>query len=134
MNPEKRSYTWRQGGSASRLKQSRLDYWIVSAHMLYDLVDIKPSTGSDHSLIDINFYKKIATDRGPSFWRFNANLLHDKVYVEQIKQKYNTVLIKYKDELDLGLKWDLIKMELRTATISYSKLKQRKNEQIYTML
>ena len=37
LNPNKRAYTWRQGSSAARLKQSRLDYWLISMNMMYDL-------------------------------------------------------------------------------------------------
>jgi exonuclease III len=34
INPNIRRYTWRQGSSATTLKQSRLDYWLVSMHMM----------------------------------------------------------------------------------------------------
>jgi exonuclease III len=131
LNPEVRRYTWRQGSSASRLKQSRLDYWLVSVHMVYDLntVDIKASTGSDHSLIDINFYKTETAKRGPSFWRFNTSLLQEEKYVNQIKLCYNEALNKYNDTIDKGLKWDLIKMDLRLATINYSKIRAKESRE-----
>jgi hypothetical protein len=127
LNPERRCYTWRQGSSASRLKQSRLDYWLVSVHLMYDLnnVDIKSSIRSDHSMIDIDFYKSDTPDRGPSFWRFNASLLKDKTYIEQIKTCLEKATEKYKDLNDTGLKWDMIKMELRSTTICYSKNKAK---------
>ena len=129
LNPEKRCYTWRQGSSAARLKQSRLDYWLTSIHMTYDLntVDISSSTGSDHSLIELNFYKNETAKRGPSFWRFNASLLKDKKYIEQINLSYKNAINKYNNMTDKGLMWDLIKMELRSATISYSKYKAKEN-------
>jgi hypothetical protein len=129
LNPNKRCYTWRQGRSATTLKQSRLDYWLVSAHMTYDLqyVDINPSARSDHSLINIGFYKSTTPERGPSFWHFNANLLKDQDYVKLIKEKYATALVKYEDLEDKGLKWDLIKMELRSSTICFSKNKAKEN-------
>jgi exonuclease III len=77
VNPTTQQYTWRQGSSLARLKQSRLDYWLVSIHMIYDLdtIEIKTSTRSDHSLIELNFYKSRIPQRGPSFWNFNASLL-----------------------------------------------------------
>ena len=131
LNPETRSYTWRQGSSAARLKQSRLDYWIVSLHMMYNLesIDIKGSTRSDHSLIDLDFYKSETPVRGPSFWHFNASLLKDKKYIEQINTCYNDSVIKYNDIEDKGLKWDLIKMEMRSSTICYSKTKSKENKE-----
>jgi exodeoxyribonuclease-3 len=84
LNPETKRYTWRQGSSATRLKQSRLDYWLVSVHMMYDLdiVDILSSSRSDHSMITIDFFKSDIPQRGPSFWRFNASLLKDADYVK----------------------------------------------------
>jgi exonuclease III len=127
LNPNKKSYTWRQGSSATRLKQSRLDYWLVSVHLMYELynVDIKASTGSDHSMIDIDFYNREAPKRGPSFWRFNASLLKDKAYVQQINTGYAKAVEKYSDIEDKGLKWDLIKMELRSTSVCYSKNKAK---------
>jgi exonuclease III len=127
LNPNKKSYTWRQGSSVTRLKQSRLDYWLVSVHLMYDLhnVDIKASIGSDHSLIDIDFYNCEAPKRGPSFWRFNVSLLKDKAYVEQINTGYAKAVGKYSDIEDKGLKWDLIKMELRSSTVCFSKNKAK---------
>ena len=35
---------------------------------------------------------------------------------------------KYANVEDLGLKWDLIKMEIRGFTIKYSKIKMKKRE------
>ena len=133
MNPDKKSYTWRQGSSVSRLKQSRLDYWLISTHMIYDLemVDIKPCTSSDHSLIDLDFYKNNTTARGPSFWRFNASLLKDSTYIERIKNCINNSIIKYEEVSDKGLRWDLIKMDIRTSTISYSKFKAKESKDCF---
>ena len=56
VNPELKRFTWR-GITKKGLVQSRLDYWICSAHMLYDLysIDIKPGIKSDHSIISISF-------------------------------------------------------------------------------
>ena len=129
LNPSSRRYTWRQGGSASRLKQSRLDYWIVSMNMMYDLehVDIQSSLRSDHSLISINFYKSETPNRGPSFWRFNASLLRDNEYVNKVKECYGMAVEKYKEIENLGLKWDLVKMEMRSFTVCFSKTKARLN-------
>ena len=127
INPTKKQYTWRQGSSATRLKQSRLDYWLVSIHMMYDLdiVDIKISTRSDHSLIELSFYKSTIPERGPSFWNFNASLLKDPEYVDALKVSFAQAQGKYDYLEDKGMKWDLIKMELRTSTICFSKTKAK---------
>ena len=130
LNPEVRRYTWRQGSSLTRLKQSRIDYWLVSMHMMYslDTVDIASSIRSDHSIIEINFFKSEVPLRGPSFWHFNAALLKDTKYIEQIKNTYKESLEKYMDVEDKGMKWDLLKMEMRSSTICYSKTKAKETK------
>ena len=129
LNPNKIRYTWRQGGKNSPLKQSRLDYWIVSIPTIYDLdtVEICPGFRSDHSLIAINFHKSTDATRGPSFWRFNATLLKDENYVEKIKKTIQESRVTHANTEDGGLLWDLIKMDIRSITISYSKNKAREN-------
>jgi exonuclease III len=129
LNPTTKQYTWRQGGSSKTLRQSRLDYWLSSNHMLYELVQtsILPGFRSDHSLLTISFFKKETSERGPSYWRFNANLLRDTEYIQFIKDKITTFKVKYENEQNHGLKWDLIKMEIRSSSICYSKTKALKN-------
>jgi hypothetical protein len=129
LNPNTRRYTWRQGKSADTLKQSRLDYWIISTHMIYDLnkVDIKPGFRSDHSLIEIYFQGHQDQDRGPSFWHFNASLLKNKDYTDYMNNRIEEILEKHKDIDNLGLKWDVVKMEIRSSTICFSKNLAKKN-------
>jgi exonuclease III len=126
-NPNKKCYTWRQGSSMTRLKQSRLDYWLVSTHLMFQLenVDIQSGLRSDHSLININFYKSEKPDRGPSYWRFNASLLKDSNYIKQINTCFSENLEKYKNLEDKGLLWDMLKMEMRSSTICFSKNKAK---------
>jgi exonuclease III len=130
-NPNEKQYTWRQGGKNSQLKQSRLDYWIVSTHLMFQLenVEIQTSMRSDHSLISINFFKNHAPDRGPSFWRYNASLIKDPDYITQIKSCIKNSISKYKQNTDKGLMWDLIKMEIRSTTICFSKNKAKKTRE-----
>ena len=67
---------------------------------MYDLnsMDIRPSIRSDHSMIGLEFYNKDeVAKRGPSFWHFNASLLKDKVYTDQIKVGFQNALDKYAD-------------------------------------
>jgi hypothetical protein len=123
LNPHLRRYTWRQGKTTATLRQSRLDYWLISNHLIYDLnkVDIQPGFRSDHSLIDISFQGHQDTDRGPSFWRFNANLLRNKEYINYMNTRIDELKEKYKNTENKGLLWDVIKMEIRSSTICFSK-------------
>ena len=124
LNPTSQRYTWRQ---TNPLRQSRLDYWFTSIHMLYNVTDcsIKPSYRSDHSLITLTLETNPTEKRGPGLWKFNSGLLRDEVYVGYIKgviDQYKTI---YHDVENKGVKWDLIKMEIRTATIAYAKTQAR---------
>ena len=55
-NPDTRRYTWRGLTRQGRVF-SRLDFWLISAHMIYDLIktDISPSIKTDHSIITLTF-------------------------------------------------------------------------------
>ena len=120
LNPTLTRYTWRRNNP---LQQSRLDYWLISSHMLYNMtnVDIKASFKSDHSPIKIAFECQSNDRRGPGFWKFNSSLLLDPTYCEYAKGIIEKYEKEYSEVLDRALRWDLIKMEIRTATISYSK-------------
>ena len=58
---------------------------------------------------------------GPGFLKFNGPLLEDSIYTEEIQNNIKAFREKYDYVEDKGLKWDLIKMEIRGFTIAYSK-------------
>ena len=59
--------------------------------------------------------------RGPGFWKFNNSLLEDKEYTTKILELYPQLREKYHYVNDQQLFWELIKMEIRSTTISFSK-------------
>ena len=65
--------------------------------------------------------------RGPDFWKFNKSLLTDKDYTEPISKKIPEFASKYHEVTDKGLLWEMIKMEIRAATILFSKRKAKEN-------
>jgi hypothetical protein len=99
--------------------------------MIYELnkVDIKPGFRSDHSLIEINFQGNDTCDRGPSYWRFNANLLKNLEYTNYMNTRIDEIIQKYEGMEDPGMKWELIKMEIRSSTICFSKKNAIKNKE-----
>ena len=120
LNPETKRYTWRR---LNPLQQSRIDYWFVSTHMMYNVVtcNIRASFKSDHSPICISLEYILSDKRGPGFWKFNSSLLLDAdycAYMKGIIQKYSE---EYQYMENKSLKWDLLKMEIRSSTIAYSK-------------
>ncbi len=133
VNPDIKRFTWR-GNTRKGLVQSRLDYWICSTHMLYNLqsVDIKPGIKSDHSILNITFKMQNSVQRGRGFWKFNSSLLCDTGYIKKIKQILDDCSNRYND-VEKGLRWEVIKCELRSATISYASWKtklERKEEEL----
>jgi exonuclease III len=120
-NPNVKRYTWRHGKKADTLKQSRLDYWLVSNYLLYNLdsVDIKTGFRSDHSLIDLTLFGQHISSRGPSFWRFNASLLRNTEYTDYMNNRIEEIKDMHTNIEDKGLLWDTIKMEIRASTICF---------------
>lgn len=123
--PQQLGFTWRD----KALKvQTRLDYFLVSKTFksIINKCDIMFAPLSDHSAIFLGIqtddYQKT---RGPGFWKFNSSLLRDNKYVEPLRDQISQSKLKYDNIEDKSLKWDLIKMEIRSFTIQYSKRKAR---------
>ena len=66
------------------------------------------------------FRNLILVDR-PGFWKFNNALLEDDEYKEMIRELHPSLRKKHSSAQDKQLFWELTKMEIRTATISFSK-------------
>ena len=129
INPYEKVFTWHRGH-----KRSRLDYFFISEHLLNKLETVKilPGIHSDHSLIHLSLDSVTTTARGKGFWKFPEKLLHDQEYVVKLKDIIKSKTNEYTIE-DLGLKWDLIKMDIRNFTVpycSYKKKETSKHEKI----
>ncbi|KAL9989297.1 hypothetical protein ACROYT_G003831 [Oculina patagonica] len=132
LNPELESYTWR---NKSHKIQCRLDFFLISEELTSIVASNKifhaPET--DHSAISLHLQAEINKQkRGPGFWKFNTSLLKDEDYVNDLRKNMNVYKTKYESIDDKGLKWDLIKMEIRGFTVKYAKTKakKRKNEEV----
>ena len=132
LNPQLESFTWR---NKSHKIQCRLDFFLIS-EKLADLVTsckIFHAPETDHSAISLHLQAKIKQqNRGPGFWKFNTSLLRDEAYVNELRKNINLYKAKYESIDDKGLKWDLIKMEMRGFSVKYakSKAKRRKNDEV----
>ena len=65
------------------------------------------------------------TPRGPGLWKFNNTLLKDEQYVAMIRDMYTQARSHYSYLTDKRLFWEMMKMEIRTASISYAKSKAK---------
>ena len=125
LNPRALSFTLRDQAFKS---QSRLDFFLITADLVYLTKEsnIMHTPFSDHFAIMLNIQSfEQRKKSGPGFWKFNTSLLEDKEYVEKMCESIPAFKEKYKDVTDLGLKWDVIKMEIRSFTVQHSKKRAR---------
>jgi len=82
---------------------------------------------TDHSVITLYPKSESARQpRGPGFWKLYNSLLEEHEYSNRLRESVTLFKNKYADVEDLGMKWDLLKMEIRGFTIKYSKIKAKK--------
>ena len=128
MNPSVEQFTWR---NKSFKIQCGLDFFLISTklNVLTDKCKILYTPETDHSAIMLHIKSdELKHKRGPGFWKFNQSLLQDEIYVSNLRAEIPNFKQKYDDVEDLRLKWDLIKMEIRSFTIEYSKNKAKKRK------
>ena len=104
------------------LKQSRLNYILISESLsnLVENIYVRPSYRSDHSAVVLEV-KFNMFDRGRGLWKFNNSLLTDKNYIEKVKQTIDNVTGQYMQNVIEDSSFiDVLLMEIRGATISYS--------------
>ena len=129
-NPNKKEFT-RSANSRGGIVESRLDYWLVSMGITYLVKNIEIIDGldSDHSIITMKLNLLNTCKRGKSYWKFNNDLLTDKIYIEKIK----TIIGKIKDEDQMENKntlWEFTKCEIRGLTMKYAKKKAKKERHL----
>ena len=59
--------------------------------------------------------------RGPGFWKLNSSLLEDKEYTTKSLELYPQLRERYHNVNDQQVFWELIKIKIRSTTISFSK-------------
>ena len=119
--------------SKSLKLKSRIDYFLISRTIARNVVkaEIRSSIAPDHKAIFLSLEVQGEFKRGPGTWKFNNQLLEDKDYIDLINTSYPRILDKYKEVKSKRLVWEMIKMEIRSTTIEYSKkrrLKLRRKE------
>ena len=127
LHPDEKFFTWHRGN-----KRTRLDYIFCSDHLLNFIEDssILPGIQSDHSLLKLSIISGNKQNRGKGFWKFNSSLLHDSVYVENIKNIIQNVSSIHTDSVDKGAVWEFIKLEIRSYNIPY-RIKKKKQKHAY---
>ena len=128
LNPDKLRYTRRQQ-SRSGFSQSRLDYFLISCHLQFQVkdADILPSIKSDHSLLKLQLNIIDEPPRGKGVWKLNSSLLLQPDYIQLITETIESAKRDALNLTDKSLSWDFIKCRVRTESISYAIREKKKN-------
>jgi hypothetical protein len=150
LNLELRRYTWRRNNP---IQQSRLDFFLVSDLLSAEVhnADILPGYRTDHSLILLSL-GKVQEGKRFSLWKFNASLLKDKEYLEEVntfiedvKKEYAVLLYNQEliseirnDEIQFVISdqlfLDTLLMKIRDRTIGYATKKKKQNKETEQLL
>ena len=105
----------------------RIDFLLVAKNLTKYVKksDSQPSIAPDHCAVYIILSIPEINSRGPGFWKFNNSLLADGEYLEMVRELLPFLRNKYKNVKDIQLFWELLKMEIRSATISFAKGKAK---------
>ena len=124
-NKELSQFTWRGKGQAG-LGQSRIDFWLISSSLEYEVDKclIQPGLLSDHSILLLSLNLLQIQRRGRGTWKFNNNLLKDLEYIELIKKAIQQVQ-EHSDFLHKSTRWEYLKCQMRTETMILPGLKLR---------
>ena len=130
------------------LKQGRLDYILISQGLsnIVENFSIKPGYRSDHSAVVMEL-KFNPFSRGHGLWKFNNSLLYDDVYVAKVKQTIQEVKKQYQKHstknaddpnyieiVDDSILLEVLLMEIRGITISYSSYKKKEKDKLEKVL
>ena len=130
MHPKETLFTWHH---KSLKIHCRLDYFLVSTGIINQIKECKiiPVSFSDHAAVSFSFLSEDYEKCGPGFFKFNNSLLEEKNFVEELNENIEKYKEKYGYLDDKRLYWEMIKMEIRSFTLFFSKRrsKQRRNEE-----
>jgi len=131
-HPNESLFTWHHKSSKIRC---RLDYFLVSSGIINPVQECKiiPVSFSDHAAVCFSLFSKEYEKRGPGFFKLNNSLLEVKNFIEELKKNIEMYKVKYGDvtAADKRLYWEMIKMEIRSFTLFFSKrrAKQCRNDE-----
>ena len=94
--------------------------------------DIITIPGTDHRGVTIEF-QLTDVSRGPSYWKFNENLLKNAAYLDLINHVIDEHIVSSYLS-DPRVTWDMCKIKIKEATISYCRNKARVNRNKVTNL
>ena len=96
--------------------------WLISKRLADVVSDCKivPSIAPDHSAVTLSMRSAISMPRGPGLWKFNSELLKEKLFVQGMKSEIAKSERKHSYVSDARTKWELIKCDIRSFSQAYS--------------
>ena len=123
-NPKARNFTW--SCTKPSFTARRLDYILLSSNLTSFVKDIniKNIGYSDHKGVHLllNF---VSFKRGPSIFKFNTQILKDIDFVNEIKSEIKRIKTL---ELDPHLKWEYVKIQIKSLGMVYGRIKANKKK------
>ena len=115
--PEQFSFTWKR---RDPLVMTRLDYVLapLNSTVIVDRCEIWSQFLSDHSFLFVEIVLNNEI-RGPGLWKFNTRHLSSNEYVNKVNSILEEAPHKYLN-LDPTRKWEMVKHDVRSYSISYS--------------
>ncbi len=122
-HPNASQFSWVKPNGSSK---SRIDFWLIAEEYseLATNVSISAAPLTDHCLISLTLTPVIKHAIRKDYWKFNAELLKDKVYCSQIRNLVSEI----KNDFSLrssGIKWEYFKFKTREISIRAAKQKSR---------
>ena len=125
-NQDKQQFTWRR---KDKTQASRIDMIFIGTYFfsLVETCKIKPVTiqSTDHQSVYINFIPGVS-EKGRGYWKINNSILQEVEYqllINNLIDKY--IYDKVNNNVDGRLLWDVLKIEIREATMIYCKSKSK---------
>ena len=134
-NKQKMQFTWKR---QALNEASRIDYFLIPTDLLTSVVssDIRPAQISRTSHLAVSLKLKIGQqNRGSGLWKINNSVLQDNDYRLLITRIIeNTKLTSENSNYTAQNVWEQIKVDVREATQSFSKLKAKQTQNRCTLL
>ena len=129
-NPKMKTFTFRQHHFLG-LIQRRLDYLFISQKLQESVkkIQILSSFSSDHSPILASFVISNVSLRGSGLWKFNNSLVTNAKFVEEMNEHIRKTISNFNNDPNLcdQMKWELLKYEIRSFSINFSKKKGKQS-------
>ena len=134
-NENKKQMSWyRRKAFSTKLSGSRIDFALTSISLTNVVENIQYSYGhkTDHALLMLELGTRNKT-RGLGYWKFNKNLLHDKVFVNTANKIIDSAEGKFRPATDEKV-WECCKDGLTRWAKKKSQLNAKKRKEKLELL